>query len=227
MEKIKEAFQKIKEDMDELKSVLKEYGNSIIFLNEQIQELKDQINSPTRKGVESGKSGTFSDTSAHFPTHNSLFRALKDKIPEFSTGNGGVPTDRQTDRQTDRHINSGTVFQQKNTEFFIENALNVLNSLDSVKKEVRLKFKRLTDQEWKVFATIYTLDEQVGYADYNTLMNELKLTGSSVRDYVSRLIHKGIPVEKHKINNKTITLRISDNLKKIAPLTTISQLRGV
>jgi len=92
---------------------------------------------------------------------------------------------------------------------------------------LRLKFKRLTDQELLVFSTIYQLDEEIGYSDYKSISTKLKLTESSVRDYVGRLIKKGIPVEKTKINNKNIQLNISQNLKKIASLNTLLHLRDI
>jgi predicted transcriptional regulator len=100
----------------------------------------------------------------------------------------------------------------------------MLDSLDSLKKEIRLKFKRLTDQEILVFSTIYQLEEEIGEVDYKMVSQKLNLTESSIRDYVGRLIKKGIPVDKNKINNKTIHLSISKNLKKVASLPTILQL---
>ncbi|MBU2104789.1 MAG: helix-turn-helix domain-containing protein [Nanoarchaeota archaeon] len=96
-----------------------------------------------------------------------------------------------------------------------------------MKKEIRLKFKRLTDQEILVFSTIYQFDEEKGFSDYKTISERLNLTESSIRDYVRRLIHKGIPIEKTKINNKSIILKISENLKKIATLSTILKLRDL
>ena len=48
-----------------------------------------------------------------------------------------------------------------------------------------------------------------------------------LRDYIGRLIKKGIPLEKKKINNKIIHLSVSKNLKKIASLSTILQLRDI
>jgi biotin operon repressor len=63
--------------------------------------------------------------------------------------------------------------------------------------------------------------------DYKSLSERLNLSESSIRDYIGKLINKGIPVEKKKINNKSIQLSISQNLKKIATLSTILTLRGL
>ena len=109
-------------------------------------------------------------------------------------------------------------------EAVFKNAIEMLDSLDVLKKEIRLKFKRLTPQELLVFSTIYQLEEEEGFSNYKTLSLKLGLTESSLRDYVRRLILKGIPVEKSKIKNKEVHLFISKNLRKIAPLGTILKL---
>jgi predicted transcriptional regulator len=113
------------------------------------------------------------------------------------------------------------------SEDSIGNALQILESLDNLKKEIRLKFKRLTEQEILVFSTLYQFSEEKGWTDYKLLSEKLNLTESSIRDYIGRLIKKGIPIEKVKINNKTIHLSVSANLKKIASLSTILQLRSI
>ncbi len=109
----------------------------------------------------------------------------------------------------------------------VKNAADILDSLDNIKKEIRHKFKRLTDQEFSIFSSIYQLDEEKGYTTYKTLAQRLNLSESSIRDYVRRVINKGIPLEKTKINNKSIRLSISSNLKKIAKLPTIMKLRDI
>ena len=81
-----------------------------------------------------------------------------------------------------------------------------------------------------IFSVLYQLEEeqgQEGHSDYRTLAKRLNLTESSIRDYIGRLIKKGIPVDKIKVNNKNIQLKISPNLKKIASLPTIIQLRDI
>ncbi len=178
------------------------------------------------------------------PTHNTTdatdIKPLKGQFLGISTGNEGVPTDRQTDRQTDQQTNlhTGNDFtgdfithnilnksSYNNEEKSLRNAIKILDSLDGIKKEIRLKFKRLTEQEITVFSTIYQFEEENLLADYKSLSKKLSLTESSIRDYVGRIIKKGVPIEKIKVNNKQIQLHISEDLKKIATLNTILQLR--
>jgi len=160
-------------------------------------------------------------------THNLSLEALKPQNLLISTGNEGASTDRQTDRQTDKHTQKKPKILENSFGNSFDNALEMLESLDNIKKEIRLQFKRLTEQEILIFSTIYQIEEEQGYANYKVLAERLNLTESSVRDYVGRLIKKGIPVEKKKVNNKQIRLFVSQKLKKIAPLSTILQLRDL
>ena len=209
MDEIKEAFQRVRKDMDILRQ-------EISFLKESLAELSEIFSQ-----VASTQQQEKQTDSRAASTHKYPLEPLKPQYLPISTGNEGVPTDKQTNRQTNRHtpISHGT-------QSFDE-AAEILSSLDNIKKEIRLKFKRLTDQELLVFSTIYQLEEEVEYVDYKVVSKKLGLTESSIRDYVGRLIKKGIPVEKKKIKNKYIQLSISTNLKKVASLPTILQLRGL
>jgi DNA-binding MarR family transcriptional regulator len=224
MDQIKTAFQKVKQDMDSmkdeintLKQFLSETTNKLSEINKNIKNLTIQISKINLKGglhtpTNKPQNPTYP---THSPTDNSPLKPLKSQNITLSTGNEGVPTDKQTNQQTN----------QQTEKTYFGDALEILNSLDNIKKEIRNKFKRITDQEFLVFSTIYQMTEETGYTDYKSLSQKLNLTESSIRDYVGRLIKKGIPVEKTKINNKMIQLSVSEKLKKIAPLPVIFQLR--
>ncbi len=212
-DRLKQAFSKIKQDISSLSNEINLLRQDLVRIKEEMYYFNKNKNPALRHII--------STDATHPSTHNSPFKALKDQDLSISTGNQGASTDRQTDRQTDRHMEK-TAIKQENS---IEEALNILNSLDDIKKEIRLKFKRLTAQEFLVFTAIYQFDHELGYSDYKLLSQRLNLTESSIRDYVGRIIKKGISVEKKRINNKNIIINISPNLKKIASLSTILQLR--
>ena len=205
--KIKEAFNKVKQDMDSLKNELNDLKNELKenreVMNqicENIQEMFNQINQ-THMQINPVDQ-------ENFPTDTVLFKPLNTQNLNISTGNGGVPADRQVENS-------------------IENAAEMIKSLGDLKKEIYKKFKKLTEQEWLVFLTIYQFDEEIGYSDYKILAEKLKLTESSIRDYVARLINKGIPIDKTKLNNKNIRLNIAQSIKQIASLSTIITLRDI
>ena len=240
MEQIKEAFLKVKQDIDLLKSEISDLNNNILETRKGLIEVCEILKKYSDKIKENPTQHPINSTPPErIPTHNLPQNTPNSQNLGISTGNQGVPTNRQTDKQTDQQTHKGSYNTQNiiqtnprstplnSNKNSIDNALQILESLDNLKKEIRLKFKRLTEQEMFVFSTLYLSSEGEGYTDYKNLSEKLKLTESSIRDYIGRLIKKGIPVDKVKINNKTIHLSVSPNLKKIATLSTILQLRSI
>lgn len=242
MDNLKEAFNRVKNDyefllseinhlksdLDLLKSNLIDLCNIISNLNSSLKSSSSQELDLSLKSLSLDRF-SFPTQDLLIPTHRQQistditpFKPLKDKISSVSIGNEGVPTDRQTDQQTHQ--------QTDNSSYNPENSLSpsqIINSLDSLKKDLRVKFKRLTDQEFLVFSTIYQLEEERGFTDYKSLSEKLNLTESSIRDYVGRLVKKGISIEKTKINNKSVQISLSSELKKIATLDTILKIRNL
>ena len=221
MDYIKNSFERVKEDIFLLREEINLLKINFFETRDQLNDITEILNELLQKQQLDSSTHqqqilmNTTDTS----TQKISFNPLKHQNTHISIGNEGVSTDRQTDRQTDKKAEIAT-----NS---IEEAAKILESLDNLKKEIRLKFKRLTNQEILVFSMIYQLEEEIGQSNYKILSQRLHLTESSIRDYVGRLIKKGIPVDKIKINNKSIQLKISDNLKKIATLSTILQLRDL
>jgi len=166
------------------------------------------------------------DNSTDTSTDNYPFQALKSQFLSVSTGNQGVPTDKQTNRQTDKQTHNLPKNQENNPKIILE-------QLDNIKKDIRLRFKRLTTQEMLIFSTLYQLEEEIKKEGkdqeitYKTISNKLGLSESSIRDYIGRLIKKKIPIDKEKIANKKIILHISEDLKTIASLNTLLKLREI
>ena len=226
-EKIRNSFQKIKEDIWYLSQEIALLNENLEKINEKIEKMikNEDFNISTNK-VEN------QTLPPDFSTHHPPFKPLKHQNLTISTGNQGASTDRQTDRQTDRHppiSYAKTRFLTKNEEKTqeIDRAAEILDSLDNLKKEIRLKFKKLTGQEMLIFSTIYQIEEESGPTSYMTIAHILGITQSSVRDHVGKFIKKGIPVEKKREGNKRIQLSISPNLRKITSLSTILQLRDI
>ena len=191
MDPIKEAFSKIKEDISNLRG-------EIMKINETITNLHPENNVQTIPTDRQTQNQTI-------PTHNLNLQDNLHVNNSFSIGNEGVPTDRQTNQQTDRHIKNDPISEFKQ-------ANEVLNSLDSLKKEIMFKFKGLTPQEMLVFSTLYALEEQnTEEITYRTLAEQLQLSESSIRDYINKLTKKGVPIDKIRQNNKTILLKISQD----------------
>jgi DNA-binding MarR family transcriptional regulator len=240
-EKIKEAFFKIKQDMDNLGNQLNDLKQEIFQINGFMQQVNDEIMQLKLENYQKISKNLVSNTSTHNSTHLKKtsthpatptlpqeIEGLKEQNLIISTGNEGVSTDRQTNRQTVRQTGFNQNNIQKPIQTQISEASEILDSLDHIKKDIRNKFKKITSQEMLVFSTIYQLEEQDPEgADYKKLAKKLNLSQSSIRDYVNRLIIKGIPIIKQKLNNKKIILHISPELKKIATLDKLIELREI
>ncbi len=220
-EKIKESFAKVKQDISFL-------ANEVAEIKQEIHEIRlflDDFSSSTLRHINT----TDNATSTHNTTVRQEIEGLNTPNLGISIGNQGASTDRQTDTSTDTSTHNLAKKPpnsiKSDIETNIQEASEILDSLDALKKEIRLKFKRITPQEMLVFSTIYQLEEQNIEPNYKGLALKLGLSESSIRDYVQRMINKGIPSKKQKINNKKLVLSISSDLKKIASLSTIIKLR--
>lgn len=251
MDPLKDAFSKIKQDILALQDQITNLSQQIEELKRTITPQEALI---TTQNPQNQANQQLNPTIQHTPTDNNPQYALKPQDMRVSIGNGGVPTDSQSDSQTDQQIEKPIDFMSFHREETAENHLNssnipfiqnvddsnrlktdqisqiervsqVLESLDSIKKEIRSNFKHLTVQEMSVFSAIYTFEEQGFVVDYPLISQKLGLSESSIRDYTHKLIKKGIPIVKSKENNKKVTLTISPELKKIASLQTILALR--
>ncbi|MDP3881545.1 MAG: hypothetical protein Q8Q31_01565 [Nanoarchaeota archaeon] len=237
-ESIKEAFSRAKQDITELRSNLSFLHQEIDYIKQMLTEISQKLDRPmdnqTFQQTNTPQNPSirhFPSTQAchvqHVPTHNLPLYPLKSQNSYVSTRNEGVPADRQTGQQTNQHTGNEGVQQDNANSEEIQKVSQLLSSLDTIKQEVRVKFKSLTGQEMLVFSTIYQLENEGIEVTYPILASKLFLTQSSVRDYAQRLIKKGIPIRKNKVNNKQILLSVSPELKKIASLTAILQLREI
>ncbi len=249
--KIKEAFSRVKTDIFSLQS-------DIFSLAREISELKRtliQTDKPTDNQTKKITSVNTISQQTQTPTNtlstqtnaeekqtpSSFQQTISEITPQtqplktsnlqVSTGNRGVPTDRQTNQQTDTqsikfvqytkpHIPKA---EDKITQ--IANVSEIISSLDTLKKDLRAAFKKLTPQEMLVYSTIYQLSDEGFIVDYPLLASKTSLTESSIRDYVLKLTKKAVPLDKSKENNKRIILSIPQDFKKIAPLSTLISLR--
>jgi len=248
-DKLREAFTKIREDMNF-------FYQEIETIKRTLEELKEEIKNQTQNAQ-------ISNTPTHILTHPYPQEALKTSNLPISTGNDGVPTHHPTNQQTNQQTLQHPPISTENNNFYeksqyiytgntkneekntqkqqirensektpkidrisrLQQVSQILQSLDELKKEVRIKFKKLTNQEMLIYSTIYQLDQLQLEVDYSLIAEKLNLSDTSIRDYVRKIISKGVPLDKTKENNKKILLKIPENFKRVASLNTILELR--
>lgn len=206
-------------EIQNLSSGIRELFSQTNSIKQEITKLQNQLPTHTQEIP------TQPSIPTHIPTLPSEIKGLLEANKYVSIGNKGVPTDKPTNQQTNQHIIQHINIDDKKSINHLEKASELLANLDSFKKEVRLKFKRLTQQEMQVFSLLYSLEDTGEIVDYKTLASRLGLSESSIRDYISKIQKKGIPINKEKLNNKQVILHISQDLRKIASLNTIRKLR--
>src|SRR3989344_2794276 len=119
MDAIKTAFSRVREDILEIKV-------QIASLVKEMEELKRTlipvINETHNKEIQTDATNR--------PTDRQPLEALKGEKTPVSTGNEGVPTDRQTHQQTDRHTGKFVLNNSEDKISSIQKATEVLDSLD-------------------------------------------------------------------------------------------------
>lgn len=118
-------------------------------------------------------------------------------IEESSTGNDGV-FNKQTNNSTNK---------QTNTQQF--------NTFTEIQNNIKDQFKTLSKQEFLTFLTIYQLEEELEIVRYIDVAKRLKLSESSIRFYVTKLVEKKIPIAKSRINNKLVDLSLLPEFRKL------------
>jgi len=245
-ESISRSFKKIKEEMlflynhmIELREQLNQVNSNLLALNNELKNQKILSKTPKK---EPNTYPAHIQQKAQNPADNPYYNKDISPISTISTGNRGVPTDSQQivnrhpthkieEKQEEEYEKIISTTTQESSvdkssvsdikEIKIDN-LSVI--LEKLKKDLKQKFKNLTNQEILVFSIIYTLNEELSEVSYKDIALKANLTEGSIRDYVSRLEHKGIPLIKEKKNNKLILIKIPDELKNLTTLDNLTKL---
>lgn len=247
-ERLKEAFEKIKiemiflkneviflkKDIENLKKDFSEKNNSLSLvlnqLNQEIISLTDVMKELAKRDLYIN-SNTSSTDLQYSNTSSSKFEGIKPYLA-FSKGNEGVPTHPQhihnkpTDNPTDDFTNKLQHIQQMNSPSESPK-MSIKELVASMKSDLKAKFKALTKQEFYVFSVLFSLEQELKRpVSYKTLAVKANLTSSTIRDYIGRLIARGIPIVKEKVNNKEIFVGISEDLRNLASLEHLSSIKS-
>lgn len=191
-EKVKQAFMKVKEDMNFLKSELNTFKDLIRDLIQKIEESKNPNNT-----------NIFSNN-----TQNN----------KSSTGNQGVYAfTHSLIHSPFTHISTHSPIHSDNTSkqtlTFPLSPIQTNNNLD--KNNTYYSLQTLTNKEFLVFLTIYQLEKDIRKVTYEDLARKLTLTSGCIRSYITSLLRKKAPILKSKINNKLTILSIEPSFRSL------------
>ncbi|MBT3394854.1 hypothetical protein HOA59_01505 [archaeon] len=138
------------------------------------------------------------------------FKVPFTRICANSTGNKGVQSINQS-------LNNHSTVNHS----LSDQSLNI----QSLRKDIESRFVTLTNKEFLVFLTVYQLEEDLERGiTYYDLSSKIGLTAGCIRGYVSAILRKGLPLIKRKINNRTITLHIESEFRKLDAKETLTTL---
>ena len=125
---------------------------------------------------------------------------------EISIGNDGVlnkQTNKQTVKQTNKQLNKQIIVDQT-------------GEISKFQSNIEEYFRNFTKQELLAFLTIYQLEEELNKKiKFSDVSNRLNLSESCIRGYIKRLLDKGAPLTRTKINNKVVLLSIPPEFRAL------------
>ena len=130
------------------------------------------------------------------------FEAFKAQNPfQSSIGNEGVLS-KQASKQASKQLNKQALAKQ--SEVIID-----------FNEDVEAHFKGLTKQEFLLFLSLYQLEDEMGPVTFLDLANYMKLSEGCVRAYVYRMLSRGSPIVKHKVNNRVVNLSLLPEFRNL------------
>lgn len=227
-EKVKSSFEKVKEEINLLRTELLDLRKEIVILQgiktnfrEETHNIKTNFNNQSsigNKGVPTNQqTNTSLDNTPSFPVDG--ISSIGSSTPAHNPADN--PTHPQHIREIIPQTNTSSTQNNEKTDNITD--LNAL--IETLKIDLKKKFKSLTKQEFYIFSILYSIDKAQNMTTYQDLAVRTGLTASSIRDYIQRIVRKGIPIIKEKQNNKLVTLKIPSELRNLATLDSLMRLR--
>jgi len=146
-----------------------------------------------------------------------VFEPPRPKISKSSIGNEGVPL---------RHCDDTAPTKRRQTDSRQTDKIENYDDVQTLKEELNSRFLSLTEAQFKVFMAIYRLEEETGNSvTYADVAGHIMISQSSVRDYVSDLMLRKIPLTKQKSPNRKVYLSIKKEFRNLKILENLLALR--
>ena len=210
-EKLKLAFEKVRKDIEFL-------GEEMKALRRDLDEIKANF---TNKGSKRNE-GVPTDKQTNQHINRQTTDKLSTLVDESFSPLLDFPTQTPTHNPTDVQ-QSNTSFQQSNTK--LQHVSDFSAIVESMKTDLKKRFKSLTKQEFYIFSILFTVDKSQNSVTYKDIAAKTQLSESSIRDYIQRIAKKGIPIVKERLNNKITILKIPEEIRNLATLDNLLRLR--
>lgn len=228
---VKEAFKRVKEHMAALEKEVRANREFIIAQNKQILVLEGKI-----KELQEQKKEENTDFKEELSSKKKVneFLTIKEDLEEnYSSKEEIYPAGVQAAQETKgslatprRRLDTlATLFRHPGTD---SDSHFDTKDIEEIKQNLNKVFQTLTNREFKVFMTVYSLEEQHNSpTTYAELAHNLDLSTSSIRDYISELMRKGAPIKKEKSRNGIAYVSVLPEFKSLNLISKLIAFRNM
>ncbi len=230
-EAIKESFRRVKEHILALEREIRANRKFIIAQNSRIEALERNILSQLKEIKEEKTSSkeeivSYKEIREEIPEESKKEEIIPKK-EEFNHSRGESPYERKGSLATPlRHLDSlSTGIRHSGTDS--DNHFDT-QDIEEIKQSLNKIFLTLTNREFKVFMAVYSLEEQHSSpTTYAELAQNLDLSASSIRDYISELMRKGAPLKKEKSRNGLAYVSVLPEFKSLNLISKLIAFRNM
>ncbi len=225
---VKEAFKRVKKHMAALEKEVRANREFIIAQNKRIEALEREILVQLKNVKED-----FKEKLAFKEDFKEDINEIGEEKPinlskeEISPYRIESPHERKGFLATPRrHLDTlATAFRQPGTD---SGTHFDTQDIEEIKQSLNKVFLTLTNREFKVFMAVYSLEEQHNSpTTYAELAQNLDLSASSIRDYVSELVRKGTPIKKEKSRNGVAYISVLPEFKSLNLISKLIAFRNM
>ncbi len=228
---VKESFRRVKEHILALEREVRANREFIIAQNSRIEALEKEILSQL-KGIKEEKARIEIEVEPIREIEEDLVGNDEEKVISASKMNvnhskGESPYERKGFLATPRrhHDSLSTGIRHSGTD---SGSHFQTQDIEEIKQNLNKVFLTLTNREFKVFMAVYSLEEQHNSpTTYAELAQNLDLSASSIRDYISELVRKGAPLKKEKSRNGIAYVSVLPEFKSLNLISKLIAFRNM
>ncbi|HIH58953.1 MAG TPA: winged helix-turn-helix domain-containing protein [Nanoarchaeota archaeon] len=228
---VKEAFKRVKEHMASLEKEVRANREFIIAQNKQVLALEGKI-----KELGEQKKEEKTENKGEITSKEKINGSIKGKgdleenfSPEEDINYSKVQSSKEikgslaTPR---RHLDSlSTAFRHPGID---PDSHFDTHDIEEIKQSLNKVFLSLTNREFKVFMAVYSLQEQHNSpTTYAELAQNIGVSASSIRDYISELVRKGAPLKKEKSRNGLTYVSVLPEFKSLNLISKLIAFRNM
>src|SRR3989338_377511 len=242
--KVKEHISHLESEIQSIKNLINQQNLLIQQISARIEDFKhfnqDSTRNPAKTPIlesSTGKNGVNQSINQQAINQSTSNQALKhtsetpnntflDQSSTIRQDNQSItnqspvnqsPITKKKEENSDFKLSKGIISENFFKKITKQEAIQEqkLETIKSFKTNINDIFRNISKQELRVFLTIYQLEDDKIEATYATVSQQIKLSESCIRGYISTIIKKGLPLSKQKLNNQKTVFFIIPEFKSL------------